>query len=72
MILSSWMDMQVLCPFYKDVRQCSIRCEGVIPDTFSVQTFLNPNEKKKQLRIFCCADFCHCEQYIAVTAAKYN
>lgn len=70
--MSSHKAKCVKCPFYREDKRDTIKCEGTIPDSNSINTFLRHEDKKLQMTLFCEEDYQKCEHYRAVIAAKYE
>lgn len=60
----------VKCPFYKDHKKQSIRCEGYIEGRGLITTFDQIDDRIGQMRLFCCADFEKCEVYRMVCESR--
>lgn len=64
----SWWRVDVQCPFYRtdDARRKTITCEGVIPGTSVVNSFVSRDDYDGQHEKFCCAGYETCELYLAL------
>ena len=65
--------MLVRCPFYKfDDGKRRITCEGIIDDSSLSLTFRKKADQEKQLYVFCCRYYEHCEIYRMLMENKYS
>lgn len=69
---TSYNAKSVKCPFYKEDKRNTIKCEGTIPDSNSINTFIRHDDKKIQMALFCEKSFEKCEQFRAVMSTRYE
>ena len=55
----------VVCPFYKDERGNTIRCEGLV-SVACVNNFINKGQKISHLKKYCCSEYESCPLAIAI------
>ena len=70
----SFMQADVLCPFYKfdEGKKRSITCEGLVEDSSIVLTYHKKSDYVRQITVFCCKHFEKCEIYRALLESKYD
>lgn len=60
----SYIQADVLCPFYKyDDGKKRITCEGLVEDSSLAQIYHRKTDYEKQLLVFCCEHYRNCELY---------
>ena len=69
----SFNQVLVRCPFYKfDDGKRRITCEGIIDDSSLSLIFRKKADQVKQLYVFCCRHYEHCEIYRMLMENKYS
>lgn len=60
----SYLQQEVLCPFYKkDDGKRRITCEGIVENSSVILTFRYDKLFKQQMKVFCCKHYDRCEVY---------
>lgn len=60
---TSWDDSYAACPFFQRSGNRKISCSGVFDGTRLVWEFDQAEDKKMQMRVFCCDKYHNCEVY---------
>ena len=60
---STYKDVEVKCPFYKEQTARTISCEGITDDSIIKQYFSFPRSKELHVNVFCERKFENCEIY---------
>ncbi len=58
--MSSYKDVEVKCPFYKNMTQDKISCEGVARGSVISVVFTKRDKKERYLSEFCCGNYKSC------------
>lgn len=69
----SYIDTQVMCPFYKysDSRRHKIACEGIVDGSSIIMFYQDKRDFQIQMNAFCCEHYKNCEIY-GILDAKYE
>ena len=51
----------VVCPFFRNIRNRDILCEGITDDCITILRFKSYPKMKKHCEIFCCKKYDYCE-----------
>lgn len=71
--MSSYMRVDVLCPFYKgDANNRRIICEGVVDRSTISLSFGSRKDFITQTTVFCCQHYKKCEIYRMLMESKYD
>ena len=69
----SYIQADVLCPFYKyDDGRRRITCEGFVEGSNLALIYRHAFDFKQQIESFCCANYKSCEVYRMIMDAKYE
>ena len=60
---TSWDDNYAQCPFFQRSWNRKISCSGVFDGTRLVWEFDQAEDKKMQMRVFCCEKYQNCEVF---------
>ena len=60
---TSWDDYYAKCPFFQRSGNQKIICSGVFDGTKISWEFDRKDDKKTQMRVFCCGKYKNCEVY---------
>lgn len=69
---SSFLRVDVLCPFYKGDENRKIICEGIVDRSTISLSFGSKTDFDIQVNSFCCARYRYCEVYRMLMASKYD
>ena len=70
---SSYMRVDVRCPFYKgDEHRRRIICEGIVDRSTISLSFGSSKDFSVQANTFCCNRYQNCEIYMMLMASKYD
>lgn len=68
---TTYKDVDILCPFFKELAPKGISCEGLTDDSIIKLWFNSPKSKDLHANIFCCNRYQNCEIY-RMLEAKYE
>lgn len=60
---TTYKDVDVKCPFFKELTKKAISCEGLTDDSTIKLCFAAPKSKDLQLEVFCNKKYKYCEIY---------
>lgn len=60
---TTYKDVEVKCPFFKEHTKKGITCEGLTEDSIIKLCFLSTESKDLQARVFCNTKYQNCEIY---------
>lgn len=60
---TTYKDVDVLCPFFKENKEKGISCEGLTEDSILKLCFNTQKEKELHLKVFCQGKYKNCEIY---------
>lgn len=68
---TTYKDVEILCPFYKEQAKQSISCEGLVDDSTIKLWFNYPKAKCLHAQVFCQKKYKNCEIY-SILEKKYE
>lgn len=68
---TTYKDVEIKCPFFKEQNPKNISCEGLVDDSIIKLCFVSPKAKDTQTRIFCEKSYKNCEIY-RILEKKYE
>lgn len=60
---TTYKDVDVLCPFFREQKVQGISCEGLTEDSILKLCFNSPNSKCLHMKVFCQRKYKNCEIY---------
>ena len=60
---TTYKDVDILCPFFKELSKRSISCEGLTDDSILKLWFSSPKSKDLHVEVFCERRYKNCEIY---------
>lgn len=60
---TTYQDVDVLCPFFRELSKRGISCEGLTDDSIIKQWFNSPKGKELHTDVFCKKKYTNCEIY---------
>lgn len=61
---SNYEDVDILCPFFRELTKKSISCEGLTDDSIIKQWFEIPKNKEIHANVFCKKSYKSCEIFM--------
>lgn len=68
---TTYKDVEVQCPFFKELTKKGISCEGLTDDSIIKLWFNSPKSKELHSEVFCQKKYKNCEIY-RMLEAKYE
>lgn len=68
---TTFKDVDIQCPFFKELTKKGISCEGITDDSITKLCFNSPKSKELHTEIFCQRKYKNCEIY-TMLEAKYE
>ena len=60
---TTYKDVDIICPFYKEHIKCQISCEGITDDSLIKLWFNSPKAKAFHQEVYCENRYKYCEIY---------